>query len=60
MRHSDFDKKVSQFDKEFTRMARRGKLFAIVMLPLYVIGVLLVLGLLAVALYGLAHAVGLL
>lgn len=59
----DFDSKIkarhAEFDRDFAKSKREAKIIAAIMLPLYLIGVLLILGLLAVALYGLARYVGL-
>lgn len=52
----DFD---SDFDHDFAKTKRYAKIISAIVLPLYLIGGLLILGLLAVALYGLAHYVGL-
>jgi len=49
----------SAFDREFDQMKRRGKILSAIIIPIYIIGALLILGLLAVALYGLARYVGL-
>ena len=61
MRHdwSDFDRRFEEAHREIEATRRRAKIVAAIALPFYVIGVLLVLGLLAVALYGLARLVGL-
>ncbi len=55
----DFKARRATFDREFEKTKRWGKIIAAVVLPIYLIGALLILGLLAVALYALAHYVGL-
>ena len=56
---NDFKKHSAAVDRKIDEAARHAKIIAALVIPLYLIGGLLILGLLAVALYGLAHYVGL-
>ena len=55
----DFERRRAEFERDFRRTERRGRLLALIVFPFYLIGALLVLGILAVVLYGLARYVGL-
>jgi hypothetical protein len=55
----DFDAERRQFDREFAAAKRQGKIIALIALPFYVAGVLLVLTILALIAYGLARYLGL-
>lgn len=55
----DFKQEQEEFDRDFAKAKRAGKIIGAILLPIYLIGALLVLGLLAVALYALARYVGL-
>lgn len=60
---NDFDKRFkahrAEFDREFASAKRKAKLVAAIVIPLYFLGALLILGLLAVALYAALRYVGL-
>lgn len=60
---SDFDRRFkarqTEFDRDFAKAKRSGKIIAAITIPLYFIGALLILALLAVLLYGAARYVGL-
>lgn len=63
----DFDARRNQFDQEFAdmkgefdRTKRRAKRLALIAIPIYLIGVLLVFTILALIAYALARYVGLL
>lgn len=51
--------RFDDFDAEFERAQRRIRVWQMIMIPVYLIGIALVLGILAVVLYGLARYVGL-
>lgn len=59
----DFDKRFQarrdEIDRDFAKAKRTGKIIAAVVIPFYVIGALLILCLLALAVYGLARYLGL-
>lgn len=58
----DFDKRFQarrdDFDRDFAKAKRTGKIIAAVVLPFYIIGGLLILALLALVVYGLARYLG--
>lgn len=58
----DFDKRFEarrdEFDRDFAKAKRTGKIIAAVLIPFYVIGGLLILTLLALMVYGLARYLG--
>lgn len=54
-----FDKRRNEFEDDFRRAERNAKRMAVILIPLYLAGALLILGILAVGLYVLARYAGL-